>query len=142
MGSPAGALGALFILRPATCESSNVRFRRQLIFLPSLVRYMFAIRSLLRNPSIPRINVLCPPQCRRPLKTLAKGQLKADTPVAKKLAATGLWSYGRWGKKDGKRPSGDKSRVHIVSEQLCGSYSSSPLLVLLPLPSFIDEGYC
>jgi hypothetical protein len=55
--------------------------------------------------------------------------LKADilvpsTPLAKKLEATGLWNYGRWAKKsDGGRNTklkGDKSRVNIVDEKLCG----------------------
>jgi hypothetical protein len=47
--------------------------------------------------------------------------LQAKTTVAEQLAATGPWHYGgRWGKQPGKRAKGDKARVNIVDEKLCG----------------------
>lgn len=59
-------------------------------------------------------------------------QLQATSPTAERLSATGLWSYGRWGKKNPK-PKGDKSRVNIVEEKLCGRtlriVASNPLPV-------------
>lgn len=55
--------------------------------------------------------------------------LQASTPLAKKLSDTGLWSYGRWAQKGIKRPKGDKNRVNVVSEKLCGAF--------LPLPFFL-----
>ncbi|KAL2687862.1 hypothetical protein Neosp_005431 [[Neocosmospora] mangrovei] len=45
--------------------------------------------------------------------------LVAENPVAQKLKDTGLWKFGKRGKKAAGGPVGDKHRVNIVSEKLC-----------------------
>ncbi|TPX07735.1 uncharacterized protein E0L32_010631 [Thyridium curvatum] len=51
---------------------------------------------------------------------VAKDLLKATTPLAKKLEATALWKFGRWGASKGvKKPKADRSRVNIVDPKLC-----------------------
>ncbi|KAL2753258.1 hypothetical protein ACRALDRAFT_1065410 [Sodiomyces alcalophilus JCM 7366] len=79
----------------------------------------------------------------RASSTLTASLLKASTPVAERLAETELWSHQprrvAAKKKDAKtktktsrsktkaaqvkKPTGDKSRVNIVSEKLCGTCS-------------------
>jgi hypothetical protein len=49
----------------------------------------------------------------------------ATTPVAERLVATNLWNQ----RKSSKRPSkvkGDKTRVNIVEEKLCGMSGTFP----------------
>lgn len=64
---------------------------------------------------------------RRLASTSAKTTiLKARTPAAKKLLATGFWSGGKAAKKQSngsERVTGDKSRVNIVDKALCSSYT-------------------
>lgn len=58
---------------------------------------------------------------------LSKDALKITTPLAEKLSNTGLWALAKSAKGAKKRPKGapkgDKNRVNIVSESLCGMLS-------------------
>ncbi|KAI1086023.1 S-adenosyl-L-methionine-dependent methyltransferase [Rostrohypoxylon terebratum] len=83
---------------------SAVRCNVRNIFTPPL--------PFLRRPSIASLT-------RRTIATnaLDKSQLIASGPIAEKLAATGTWVIRR-GRKSGKDKA-DKTRVNIVSEELC-----------------------
>lgn len=70
------------------------------------------------------------PTARKGSTRVTEEMLVAGTPVAEKLKETKLWKWGR-GKKAVKGPVGDKHRVNIVSEKLCGKHQNLTLLDLL-----------
>lgn len=55
---------------------------------------------------------------------MTEEMLVAGNPVAQKLKDTGLWKFGKRGKKAAGGPVGDRHRVNIVSEKLCGKHQN------------------
>src|SRR3569833_372478 len=86
---------------------------------------MWLLYMLSRQSSFKVTKRLITLQCRSLSSRLGQSQLQAVSPLARSLDATGLWRQGQKGKKTGVRVSGDKSRVNIVSEMLCGRYTTA-----------------
>jgi len=59
-------------------------------------------------------------------RDVSHAERKATTPLAKQLDATGVWNWGRWAKNGVARPKGDRNRVNIVDEKLCGRCAPTP----------------
>ena len=83
--------------------------------------YMFHTRFGLRVALASRQKTTLRIGSRGYATTLKSEDLQTPTPVAKQLAATKLWDWGRWRKsKNVVRPKGDRARVNITDEALCG----------------------
>lgn len=59
---------------------------------------------------------------------MTEEMLVAGTPVAERLKETGLWKWQRGRRVTKGVPVGDKHRVNIVSEKLCGKHQNLALL--------------
>lgn len=79
---------------------------------------MFACCRNARAISLQFLRPRGPTQPRRGISALPKELLQAAGPVAKQLSKTSLWMYGNGRKKT--KAKGDKSRVNVVGEKLCG----------------------
>ena len=88
---------------------------------------MFRSCSSLRFTLISRAKAPTGFQPRRNVSNVRAELLQASTPLAEKLSATKLWHWGRRNKKEkAEIPKGDKARVNIVDEKLCGMQITSP----------------
>ncbi|KAI0846067.1 S-adenosyl-L-methionine-dependent methyltransferase [Daldinia vernicosa] len=90
-------------------------------------RYTFNPRSIFYRPPTTALarRALA---SKSPLKYLDKSAITASGPVAEELAATGLWiprsPRGKSDKASQPQPNGDKTRVNVVSENLCDNIIS------------------